>query len=206
MYTPRHHGLRGHSPDCCHEQFLQVHVIVLGNTTAGNACRVGTMWLNHSVHKAWRSAVLFWPTLPLFCWDVPWIFIVLNIKYKIICNSVLQTYFPSLCPVNFQTGIYNSSCVQWILQVHDSIFQVQSAQRLPEHCRHFLFLHLENKVDTEKANKQATAVFKGTGELLYQERLESPQVFSLKRVSLMENMIKVYKIMKSVDKVLIKLL
>lgn len=43
----------------------------------------------------------------------------------------------------------------------------------------------------EKVHTQATAMLKGTEELLYQEGLESTWVFSLK--SLMGNMINIYK-------------
>lgn len=48
-------------------------------------------------------------------------------------------------------------------------------------------------------------MIKGTEELLYQGRLKRLGVFSFKRKSLTGGMIKVYKIMKTVDKVLIEL-
>lgn len=39
-----------------------------------------------------------------------------------------------------------------MLQVHDSIFQVQSTQRHPKYWGYFWFLHLKEKVDLEKVH------------------------------------------------------
>lgn len=61
-----------------------------------------------------------------------------------------------------------------MLLVCSAIFQVQAAQRHPEHWGHFWFLHLKDKADIEKVHIPATAMFKGTDELLYQERTGSP--------------------------------
>lgn len=39
-YTPQHHG---NNAACYQEQSLQMHMVILGSATAGNARRVGTM-------------------------------------------------------------------------------------------------------------------------------------------------------------------
>lgn len=39
-YTPQHHG---NNAACYQEQPLQIHMVILGSATAGNARRVGTM-------------------------------------------------------------------------------------------------------------------------------------------------------------------
>lgn len=59
-----------------------------------------------------------------------------------------------------------------MLQVCGSIFQVQSAQKHPEHWGHFWFLHLKEKVDIEKVIHRQLQCLRGQKSCLYHERLE----------------------------------
>lgn len=139
-----------------------------------------------------QSAMLFRPALSLFFCNVPFILTVWNIKYITNCCyyfSVLQMYFHLRAQ---WIGSCDGSSACWILQGFSSIpkFNLHEVYKPPKHWGHFWCLHLKkDKVDTEKVHRQATAMIKGTEELLYQEKLQSPRVFSLKRRSLTGDMI-----------------
>lgn len=64
---------------------------------------------------------------------------------------------------------------------------------------------MKDEVETEKVHRQATAMIKGTKELLYQGWLKRLGVFSLKKEKSDGGTIKIYKIMKTDDKVPIEL-